>query len=79
MPTQIERGHAALADLRQACVKLKGSDAIRRGHLERHPRRGRRPCCCLSAVGVPSGGMDVVTNFMWPHGRHDPDVFSAKQ
>jgi hypothetical protein len=22
---------------------------------------------------------DVVTNFMWPHGRHDPDVFFAKQ
>lgn len=22
---------------------------------------------------------DIVTNFMWPHGRHDPDVFAAKQ
>jgi hypothetical protein len=22
---------------------------------------------------------DVVTNFMWPHGRNDPDVFAAKQ
>jgi len=22
---------------------------------------------------------DTVTNFMWPHGRHDPDVFFAKQ
>jgi hypothetical protein len=22
---------------------------------------------------------DVVTNFMWPHGRNDPDVFFAKQ
>jgi hypothetical protein len=22
---------------------------------------------------------DVVTNFMWPHGRNDPDIFAAKQ
>jgi hypothetical protein len=22
---------------------------------------------------------DTVTNFLWPHGRHDPDVFFAKQ
>ena len=22
---------------------------------------------------------DIVTNFLWPSGRHDPDVFFAKQ
>jgi hypothetical protein len=22
---------------------------------------------------------NIVTNFMWPQGRHDPDIFAAKQ
>ena len=22
---------------------------------------------------------DIVTNFLWPNGRHDPDVFFARQ
>jgi hypothetical protein len=25
------------------------------------------------------GNRDIVTNFLWPSGRHDPDVFFAKQ
>ena len=37
--------------------------------------------------GVSSGGhqyfawgdnRDIVTNFLWPQGRHDPDVFFAR-
>ena len=30
-------------------------------------------------AGAGGDNRDTVTNFMWPNGRHDPDVFFAKQ
>jgi hypothetical protein len=27
----------------------------------------------------PQETMDTVTNFLWPHGRRDPNVYFAKQ
>jgi hypothetical protein len=64
-------------------VSITGSGSVRLSD-------GRRLACSSNDyIGSATDGTnqyfawgdnrDVVTNFMWTHGRHDPDVFFAKQ